>query len=142
MNETHEKFLLSAAEAAAALGVSRTTWYALYSAGKTPLGIKLNRCHRWSAEELRDWTRAGCPARQKWEFMKGNRTMLNVNIFGDVQAGNLQIGHGASIQENVGTEKKNKGIFKKLLKIISVITSIAGWLEPIKAFIYKILLHK
>ena len=61
-----EKLLLSADDCAAVLGISRSTWYAMYQSGKTPLGLKLNRCHRWSADELRAWVAAGCPPRKRW----------------------------------------------------------------------------
>lgn len=74
------------------------------------------------------------------ETEKGN---VNVNIFGDVQARNLQIGHDASIQEGVRTEEKKKGILKRLLKIIiTCLGYLLGWLGPIKAFISKILWPK
>ncbi len=67
--------------------------------------------------------------------MKGNCEMgkSNINIFGDVHA--INIGSSTSIQGNLETEEK-KRIFKKLLKIISVIISF------LKAFIYRILLHR
>lgn len=52
--------------------------------------------------------------------MNTKKYILNINIFKDVQAGNLQIIQGASFQQNVGT-KRNKGIFKKLFQIIGVI---------------------
>ena len=54
--------------------------------------------------------------------------------------------------EQTETTSNGKGMFMKLLKIIgAIITFIAalltclyylGWLEPVKAFIYKILLHR
>jgi len=84
--------------------------------------------------------------------MNTEKYILNVNIFGNVQAGNLQIVQGASIQENVGTKEKNKGIFKRIPYWIYILTLFfaalltclyyLGWLEPIKSFIYKVLLHK
>jgi hypothetical protein len=80
---------------------------------------------------------------------KGN---VNVNIYGDVQAENLQIANDASIQEQPIAEEKKKGSIKKLLKIIATIIAFIaalltslyhlGWLEPIKAFIDKILWPK
>jgi len=61
-------------------------------------------------------------------------------VLGDVQQPeNLQIGDHTSIHKHDRSEGKKKGIIGKILKIIGV---IIGWLEPIKAFIYKILLHK
>ena len=84
--------------------------------------------------------------------MNTEKYILNVNIFGNVQAGNLQIVQGASFQQNVEPNEKNKEIFKRILYwIYNLILFLAalltclhllGWLELIKAFIYKILLHK
>ncbi len=80
---------------------------------------------------------------------KGN---VNVNIYGDAQAKNLQIANDASIHEQPIAEEKKKGSIKKLLKIIATIIAFIaalltslyhlGWLEPIKAFIDKILWPK
>jgi len=105
------------------------------------LKIKPDRLQKaiWNGRvELDTYVQAGCPHREQWQIMKGNCKMRknNINIFGDVHAVNLQIGDRASIQGNVRTEEKKKGIFKKLLKIISVIISF------FKAFISKILLHR
>ena len=59
---------------------------------------------------------------------KGN---VNVNIFGDVQAGNLQIAQDASIHEQPIAEEKKKGIVGKILEIIStIITFITKILWP------------
>jgi len=63
--------LLSAVEAARACGVSRSSWYGLLSSGRVPLPVRLGRSVRWSAEELRRWTEAGCPSRERWLTMKG-----------------------------------------------------------------------
>jgi hypothetical protein len=52
------------------------------------------------------------------ETEKGN---VNVNIFGGVQAGNLQIAQDASIHEQSVTEEKKKGIVRKVLKIVGAI---------------------
>jgi hypothetical protein len=77
---------------------------------------------------------------------------INVHME-NVQAKNLQIGHDASIQEQQITEKKEKNIVGKILKIIGAIVGflaalftclsyLLGWLEPIKAFIRHILWPK
>lgn len=62
--ETCDKLLLSAGEAASVLGISRSALYALHSSGRLPLPVKLGRRTLWRAEELRNWTRAGCPTRK------------------------------------------------------------------------------
>ena len=70
---TPEKLLLNAAETAAMIGVHRTHIYALHNSGRLPLPVRLGRRTLWRAEELRDWTRAGCPDRRKWLAMQESR---------------------------------------------------------------------
>ena len=66
--------LLVDAKAAARLcGVSVRTWWALHSAGKTPLPVRLGRRTLWLADELAEWCKAGCPARDRWETRKAVR---------------------------------------------------------------------
>ena len=65
--------LLSAKAAARLCGVSARTWWALRSAGKTPLPVRLNRRTLWRADELAAWCKAGCPARDRWQAMRGAR---------------------------------------------------------------------
>jgi hypothetical protein len=79
---------------------------------------------------------------------KEGKDNVNVNIYGDVKAGNLQIAHDASIHKRSITAEKKKGILIRLLKIIGAIVGFLaallgilnylGWLEPIKAFIHNI----
>lgn len=79
------------------------------------------------------------------ETKQGN---VNVNIFGDVQAGKLQIAQDAYIHEQLVPEQKKKGIIKKIPYWIYILTAFLatlltslhylGWLEPIKAFIRKL----
>lgn len=81
---------------------------------------------------------------------KDEKANLNIEI-GEIQAENVQIGYG-SVHKQVQTEKKNKGVVKKSLKVIVTIIGflaalltifhLLGWLEPIRAFIYKVLLPK
>lgn len=67
--------LLVDAKTAARLcgGISLRTWWSLHSAAKTPLPVRLNRRTLWRAGELADWCKAGCPTRDRWQSMKGNR---------------------------------------------------------------------
>lgn len=70
-----ERLAVDAATAARLCGVSRSQWFMLSSAGKTPrpirsLGI---RCPRWLVSELRAWLESGAPERGAWERMKGAR---------------------------------------------------------------------
>jgi predicted DNA-binding transcriptional regulator AlpA len=69
--DAHEKFLLCDKEAAALLGIGRTLLWGLHNSGRLPLPVKLGRRTLWNFEELKAWTAAGCPARQKWEILKG-----------------------------------------------------------------------
>ncbi len=68
--ETPEKLLLSDKEAAELLGIGRTLLWGLHSAGKIPLPVRLGRRTLWNVEELRNWTAAGCPARDRWVLMQ------------------------------------------------------------------------
>ena len=59
--------LLTAAQAAEFLGISRSHLCSLVRQGRVgPRAAKLGRCSRWSREELAEWCRAGCPPREKW----------------------------------------------------------------------------
>jgi len=66
MPET-EKLLISARDAAAMLGISRAFFYGMIATGRLgPAPVKLGRRRLYKIDELRDWCRAGCPARDKW----------------------------------------------------------------------------
>jgi hypothetical protein len=83
-----------------------------------------------------------------------NINIQNSNvILGDVQhAENLQIGNNLSIREDVRNEEKKICILKRIpywiyilaLFFAALLTCLfyLGWLEPIKAFIYRIVLHR
>jgi len=65
-----ERLLLNASEVAQLLNVSRSTIYALHSAGRIPLPVRLGRAVRWRTDELREWVAAGCPSRNRWMEMQ------------------------------------------------------------------------
>lgn len=70
-----EALLLTAAQTAALLGISRASLWALHSSGRLPLPVKLGaRLTRWRAGELRAWVQAGAPPRQKWMAMAKGAT--------------------------------------------------------------------
>jgi excisionase family DNA binding protein len=71
--EHTEKLLLSATEAAAVLGISRSALYALHSSGRLPLPVHLGRRTLWQFAELQAWVLADCPSREKWMQIKGLR---------------------------------------------------------------------
>jgi predicted DNA-binding transcriptional regulator AlpA len=62
----------TAADAAAALGISRAQFWKLHANGKLgPMPVYLGaRAPRWSREELTEWLRAGAPDRQTWLRLK------------------------------------------------------------------------
>ena len=60
---------LDAAESAALVGVSRSTFWKLHSEGRTPAPLRLSgRVVRWRRCELTAWVNAGCPMRENWKF--------------------------------------------------------------------------
>ena len=65
--------LVDAREAARLCGVSRSTFWALHSAGKVPLPVHLGRRTLWRVSELAAWTEAGAPPRDRWQVLRGAR---------------------------------------------------------------------
>ena len=63
--------LLTAEQAAALAGVSRSHWWSLHSAALVPMPIKLGRATRWRRDELEQWVAAGCPPRHEWNQREG-----------------------------------------------------------------------
>jgi excisionase family DNA binding protein len=62
-----ESLGISAAEAAALLGVSESHFYCLHKTGRLgPLPVRMGRAVRWSRRELIDWFNAGSPSRNRW----------------------------------------------------------------------------
>jgi predicted DNA-binding transcriptional regulator AlpA len=71
--EVGAKLLLSAAESARALGISRSSFYALHSSGQVgPLPVRLGGRVLWRQAELADWVSANCPPRSQWLGLKQN----------------------------------------------------------------------
>lgn len=65
-----EPMLLNDKQLSAVLNVSVAHIRALDSAGKIPRAISLGKSRRWSTDEVRSWTRAGCPSRLEWMQMR------------------------------------------------------------------------
>ena len=60
--------LVDAAGAARLLGMGRTSFFGLVSAGRVPRAVlRAGRIVRWDVQELRAWIHAGCPPRDRWE---------------------------------------------------------------------------
>lgn len=62
--------LLTADEAAKMCAMSKSSFLKLANTGKAPEGLKLERLRRWRRREILGWISAGCPDREKWEWMK------------------------------------------------------------------------
>lgn len=65
------QLLVSAEEAAALCGVSRSTWLGWDAEGLCPRRIVIGGCVRWSAIQLARWSTAGAPDRATFESMEG-----------------------------------------------------------------------
>ena len=65
-----EPLLVASPGAAKLCGCSTRTWQQLASAGSTPAWVKLANKRLWQVAELRAWTLAGCPTRERWEAEK------------------------------------------------------------------------
>jgi len=73
-----EQLLLSTAEAAKLIGVGRSFFYSLISAGKIgPMPITLGNRHLWRTADLEQWVALGCPNREKWQQIHENRDQKN-----------------------------------------------------------------
>ena len=57
---------------AALLGISESHFFALLRSGRFgPQARRLGRARRYDREEVLTWFRAGCPARSRWQAMRG-----------------------------------------------------------------------
>jgi predicted DNA-binding transcriptional regulator AlpA len=65
--------LLPVKDVLALVGCGRTLWLSMVSSGRTPAPVRLGRKTMWRREEILAWVEAGCPAREKWERMRGKR---------------------------------------------------------------------
>ncbi len=68
-----ESLLLSAREVARLLRVSERHLYTLQARGELPAPVRLGRCVRWRAMEVRAWVEAGSPSRVMWERIRRRR---------------------------------------------------------------------
>jgi predicted DNA-binding transcriptional regulator AlpA len=67
-----DALLVSAADAAALIGVGRSHFYAMHSSGRLgPMPVKLGSRTLWVRQELINWTLQRCPAREQWQAMTG-----------------------------------------------------------------------
>ena len=67
-NELPQSELLDARQAAALIGVGRTTVFKLDAAKKMPAAIRLtDRLVRWRRQDLLRWIELGAPTRERFE---------------------------------------------------------------------------
>ena len=77
--QTIEPLLLSAEQAARLLGIGRSKFYAMHSAGQVPLPVSLGGCVRWDRRELSAWVSARnpqtglLPSRQQWAEIQSQK---------------------------------------------------------------------
>lgn len=72
-SEPEGPLLIPDVECARLAGISRTSWWKLVSAGRVPACVKVGGSTRWHREEIGEWIKAGCPNREEWEQMNGER---------------------------------------------------------------------
>ncbi len=64
--------LINAAAAAAMCSVSRATWFSWQACGMIPAAVlRRGQVVRWSAQEVADWCKAGCPSHDRWLVIRG-----------------------------------------------------------------------
>ena len=66
------ELLLTAAELANQLRISKTLLYELKAQGKLPVPIRLGRRILWPRSEIEQWIHAGCPPSHKWHIIRKN----------------------------------------------------------------------
>ncbi|MCL5279237.1 MAG: hypothetical protein M1376_04945 [Planctomycetes bacterium] len=73
---TVEPILVSAKIAAAACGVSRSTWLGWDAAGFCPRPVRIVGRVLWVVDDLRRWAIAGCPGRETFEAAKAMQEIV------------------------------------------------------------------
>ncbi len=63
--------LLTVKGVAALLALSERSIWKLTAAGRMPAPIRLGRAVRWRLGDLHQWIAAGCPARERWQEIRG-----------------------------------------------------------------------
>lgn len=68
-----EPLLVDAIKAATLCGISERTWRKLDRTVRVPRPIAVGRRRLWSVQDLRAWVAAGCPSRERWEAIGGDK---------------------------------------------------------------------
>lgn len=71
--EGNGPLLIPDVECARLAGISRSTWWKLDSTARVPKCVKVGGSTRWHRQEIGAWIKAGCPNREVWEQMNGER---------------------------------------------------------------------
>ena len=73
MDAVQKSILVDANQAAALLGMSRSSFLRLDQRGLLgPRSVRLGRLVRWHRQQLEAWAAAGCPPRVRWMRMNGD----------------------------------------------------------------------
>ena len=65
--------LLTARDAAQLCGVSQRTWRSWDAGGRVPRAVEIGRSKFWRRQELEQWIQLGCPAREVWQSIYGEK---------------------------------------------------------------------
>jgi predicted DNA-binding transcriptional regulator AlpA len=68
-----EPLLVDAIRAATLCGISERTWRKLDRTVRVPRPVEVGRRRLWSVQDLRAWVAAGCPSRERWEGIGGDK---------------------------------------------------------------------
>jgi len=72
-----QPLLLDAGQFARLIGISRSNFYSLLSAGQIgPEPIHLGKRVLWKRAEVEAWVRSDCPPREKWLILKETEKIL------------------------------------------------------------------
>ena len=73
MDAVQKSILVDANQAAALLGMSRSSFLRLDQRGLLgPRSVRLGRLVRWHRQQIEAWASAGCPPRVRWMRMNGD----------------------------------------------------------------------
>lgn len=68
-----EPWLLSVADVARLLNISKGALQKLRRQARVPAPVEMGRRVLWRREELEAWVRTGCPTREAWESRRRQR---------------------------------------------------------------------
>ena len=84
-----ESLMIGVKELAAMIQRSTRSIWRDTSSGKLPKPVRLGGSARWRRKEIIAWIDAGCPSREKWEEMEGNKCLTVLVPISQVRAGSV-----------------------------------------------------